>query len=369
MHEDQFTATGPAFEGAGFSKAAFSTNREGTDSTYGVNVQGEVCGVYGESGRLGNSSRTAPLDNDEDVGVCGLGRTYGVIGKGFLKAGVYGESDSLGGGVIGQGKGNNALGVAGIHKAKDENSKPTDNGSGIIGVSEAGEGFGVVGLSVRTLRDPFLTDIGPADVPRPFRDAQGKLVTQADGGGTGVLGGSRFGVGVKGMSDRDDGVVGISGGERKSGVFGDHTEKTGVVFGVSGRTLSRDGAGVQGFSDQGIGVRGDSVTNDGIRGTSRFKDKSGVFGRHLESAEAGFGVSGFSDSPEGAGVNGFSAGYGGHFSGDRAPLRLKPAATLGHPTTGIHQKGELYVDGNGDLFFCKVDGTPGTWFRVRLDPA
>jgi hypothetical protein len=116
-------------------------------------------------------------------------------------------------------------------------------------------------------------------------------------------------------------------------------------------------------------VRGDSTTNDGVRGTSRFRDKSGVFGRHIEPAEAGFGVSGASDSPLGAGVNGFSAGYGGQFSGDRAPLRLKPAAVAGHPTTELHQKGELFVDVNGDLFYCKVDGTPGTWFRVQLTPA
>ncbi len=48
-HDDQFTATGPAFKGAGFPRAAFSTGSQGTDSTYGVNVQGSECGVYGES--------------------------------------------------------------------------------------------------------------------------------------------------------------------------------------------------------------------------------------------------------------------------------------------------------------------------------
>jgi hypothetical protein len=81
-HDDQFTATGPAFTGAGFPRAAFSTNRVGTDSTYGLNVQGSECGVYGESG-LKNSSRDSPTSSTENVGVCGVGLTYGVFGRGF----------------------------------------------------------------------------------------------------------------------------------------------------------------------------------------------------------------------------------------------------------------------------------------------
>jgi hypothetical protein len=34
--------------------------------------------------------------------------------------------------------------------------------------------------------------------------------------------------------------------------------------------------------------------------------------------------------------------------------------------TGSHQAGEFFVDGNGDLFFCKRGGTPGSWFSVLL---
>jgi hypothetical protein len=29
----------------------------------------------------------------------------------------------------------------------------------------------------------------------------------------------------------------------------------------------------------------------------------------------------------------------------------------------------LFVDSNGDLFYCRGDGTPGNWFRVQLVPA
>jgi hypothetical protein len=117
-------------------------------------------------------------------------------------------------------------------------------------------------------------------------------------------------------------------------------------------------------------VKGSSKTNDGVVGVSSGDRKSGVFGDNTLLKGAAFGVSGRSVSPQGAGVNGFSdSGYGGHFSGGRAPLRLQPAATPGRPTTGNHQVGELFVDGKGDLFFCKGSGMPGTWFRVQLTPA
>ena len=91
-HDDQFTATGPAFTGAGFSRAAFSTNRAGTDSTYGVNVQASTCGVYGESIQTSPpTNRQTPKPN---TGVCGIGDDFGVFGKGRTKASVQAETDN-----------------------------------------------------------------------------------------------------------------------------------------------------------------------------------------------------------------------------------------------------------------------------------
>jgi hypothetical protein len=190
--------------------------------------------------------------------------------------------------------------------------------------------------------------------------------------GTGVDGHSDSGVGVRGTSDSGDGVVGSTPGLGKSGVFGFNSRDKDPGFGVTGISDSRDGAGVNGFSDIGVGVKGNSNKADGVVGSSRGDGRSGVFGRNTVEAEGtGFGVSGTSNSRAGAGVNGFSVGYGGQFRGDRAPLRLEPAGTAGHPTaaSGAHQRGELYVDVKGDLFFCRDDGTPGTWFRVQLTPA
>ena len=53
-------------------------------------------------------------------------------------------------------------------------------------------------------------------------------------------------------------------------------------------------------------------------------------------------------------------------SGNQAAIRLDPAkGTRGPPTTGHHlMMGEMMVDSFGNLFFCKANGTPGTWVKV-----
>jgi hypothetical protein len=164
--------------------------------------------------------------------------------------------------------------------------------------------------------------------------------------------------------------VGGSDANGKSGVFGFNTQLTGAAFGVSGTTGSPAGAGVNGFSDAGVGLKGTSKTNDGVVGSSSVEGKSGVFGFNTQPTGPAFGVSGTTGSPDGAGVNGFSdKGYGGSFSGGRAALRFVPTNTSGRPNTGSHQRGELFVDSNGDIFYCKDSGTPGNWFRVQLNPA
>lgn len=60
------------------------------------------------------------------------------------------------------------------------------------------------------------------------------------------------------------------------------------------------------------------------------------------------------------------AGYAGRFDdGGLANIYLKPSAAAAF-VTGTHQVGELYVNSNGDLFYCVVAGTETTsiWRRV-----
>ena len=202
-HEDQFTATGPAFTGSGFSRAGFSTNRAGADFTYGVNVQGERCGVYGESVRGGSGKREADV---EGVGIYGFGENFGVYGNGNRGiAGVYGGHNRGGVGVLGAAM-RDATGVVGVSMSSignplstfgDSISDPAD-GSGVGVLGRSGTGAGVQGSS----------DEGNGGV---FSSNTGDGVFGESDSGSGVTGSSESGVGVVGVSREDRGGVFQSG--------------------------------------------------------------------------------------------------------------------------------------------------------------
>jgi len=76
------------------------------------------------------------------------------------------------------------------------------------------------------------------------------------------------------------------------------------------------------------------------------------------------GVDASANGTAAAGVS--NSEVGGYFAGKEAPIRLAAATTSGAPTSGLHHKGEFYVDSNGLLFYCTADGTPGTWHQVAF---
>jgi hypothetical protein len=119
-----------------------------------------------------------------------------------------------------------------------------------------------------------------------------------------------------------------------------------VDVAVLATSTGQTGIGVDAFGAH-HGLRGDSTTGVGAVGHSA----------------RGVGVRGISEM--GTGVVGVSeAGLGGDFSGAAAPIRLRPAeGTDGPPSDGTHHVGELYVDGNGELYFCSK---PGVWRKVVL---
>jgi hypothetical protein len=80
----------------------------------------------------------------------------------------------------------------------------------------------------------------------------------------------------------------------------------------------------------------------------------------VPAAPAKTAVFGFADQTGGIGVRGgASNGRGGLFSGSVAQVRLQPSSAATHPSSG--QKGDLFVDTSGRLWFCK-GGT--TWKQV-----
>lgn len=162
--------------------------------------------------------------------------------------------------------------------------------------------------------------------------------------------------------------------------------------GVTGWNLGA-GAGTHGYSAAGIGVSGFGVvgmkgtsgtpgnaatqgvhTNDGpgVVGDGHGTNQAGVLGRN----SAGVGIRGEGKTgvqaiaTNGNGVYGASgSGYGAVLKGGRAAIRLVPRSTIGKPTTGNHQVGELVLDKVGTLFICSVAGTPGTWMKVSTTTA
>ncbi|HSU14095.1 hypothetical protein [Longimicrobium sp.] len=322
----------------------------GTDSTYGVNVQGSVCGVYGECVNVSpGTSRETP---ERNTGVCGVGVDYGVFGRGFTTAGVHGENESSGFGVFGVGK-DIALGMAGINQVKNPNpnARKIAVGTGIVGATEGGLGFGVVGLSVDS--------VSPRHVPRAGRDIHNEVVLPtnlssgigvlgASDSGTGVAGFSRSGAGVEGKSNSGDGLVGNS--DSGIGVVGRSTSGIGGFFtsdfkeAVVGRSGGPSG-GVRGSANSGIGVTGEAVTGFGVFGDSA--KQSGVVGRSRSNRAPGVfgvceqmtGVAGRSTSAPGvfgesvrqAGVMGRSTSSAGVFGFGDAPFQVPgvPAGVLG----------------------------------------
>jgi hypothetical protein len=111
---------------------------------------------------------------------------------------------------------------------------------------------------------------------------------------------------------------------------------TGLALAASG---SNGADAIHAASDKGSGVAGSSTSGKGVTGAS--KSNTGVAG----SSVSGVGVSG-------------KGKRGGVFSGAVAAIQLPPHAGS-HPTSGM--KGDLFVDHNTNLWFCR-GGT--TWVKL-----
>jgi hypothetical protein len=126
------------------------------------------------------------------------------------------------------------------------------------------------------------------------------------------------------------------------------------------------GIGVYGASNAHFGVFGNSTTGTGVKGASSSSaaaaigqsggNSTGVFGISglgSPTVSAKTGVYGYADQGSAAiGVRGASpTGRGGVFKGKAAQIRLVPSSAAGHPVSG--QLGDLFVDTNKRLWFCK----------------
>ncbi|MDT7687836.1 MAG: hypothetical protein QOE46_595 [Acidobacteriota bacterium] len=336
--DNQFTAIGDA-------EVGFQTNS--ASIRVGADIAGSVVGMRGHCD-TGNGIEGF---SNKGFGVKGDGTLAGILGEGIGGGvGVKGTSN-FDDGVVGDCSVRGKSGVFGFHRGFGTGvTGASPSGVGVSGVSTIGDGVaGQTGVNNKSGVFGFNTNAGP---------------------------------GVTGSSVKGDGVVGVTNLLGKSGVAGFNDSGT-AVFGHS-----KAATGVHGDSETGLGVVGSSKHNSGVQGHAEATGASGVLGENTRRSQqvAGlglttecFGVTGRANAGDGVGVSGQSANgigvsgnggtYGATLQGGRAPLRLVPSATEGAPQSGLHLIGEFFVDAQGTLFYCRGNGTPGNWKRVRLADA
>lgn len=178
--------------------------------------------------------------------------------------------------------------------------------------------------------------------------------------GTGVLGESKIGPGVVGIStgeDPNERGVGVIGRAIGAAVVGESSSWMGV-FGTTNSTSG--GAGVMGQSTTGgAGVVGESAMGPGVMGTSSGTDPNqvgvGLFGKAVGSAivgesQSGFGLFARTQSGEAA-VRGDHAGdgFGGFFTGHVGVTRELRVNESIHTIMHVHVGGNIHVKGDVQL--------------------
>ncbi len=264
--------------------------------------------------------------------------------------------------VFGQGDDPGVVAVVNSDRAAALNGRNIASGPGVKGTN-TGTGPGVLGNGTGGV-EGYSSASGKAGVYGRNVDIAGPGVV-GDGKGAsfaGVRGNNSGGVGVEGHGK--NGVYGLSStGDGWGAVVGRSTGQGGI--GTYGEGLS--GVGVKGVgkhgSGGGQGVVGAGVEGSGLYGVwgeSSVENSVGVVGRNRN----GIGVAG--DGQTGVRGDSFGGGYGGRFGGGKAQLMLDPGGSVGKPTSGTHNQGEIYMDSAGTLFVCTAgDGTTvGTWRKV-----
>lgn len=170
-----------------------------------------------------------------------------------------------------------------------------------------------------------------------------------------------FSAGVKGQNNSTNG--------RGIGVWGNHDGSGWGLYGTSAT-----GIAVNAVCDQGTGLATAGSTAAIATGDNFGVVASGGTAVVAEGVGAtGIGVNATADSSApavlaanastGSGVRATSQqGRGGIFADLAAQVKLLPGSRSTHPSTG--QRGDLYADSKGRLWFCKADGTPATWAQV-----
>jgi hypothetical protein len=171
--------------------------------------------------------------------------------------------------------------------------------------------------------------------------------------GNGVAASSNYGTAARLLTDTTSSGHGLFAEARGTGhaVYASkgspeaNPNKTGhAVLATQNSTTSTYAAVLGVTKGSGTGVQGRG------EGTGH-----GVWGEIADSAKTQSAVLGTTEGT-GPGVEGRSIlGRGGVFRGSRAQVRLYPSTAKTKPATG--QRGDLFVDAGGRLWYCKTTGT------------
>lgn len=217
-------------------------------------------------------------------------------------------------------------------------------GHAVVGLhhSASGTGAGVAGFSNSTAGDAV--------------GVVGAITSTSPGG---------FSAGVRGINNSTGGLgIGVWGSQAGSGwgVYATSASGIGVVasgsvgVSASGTTTGVAATGPTAVSAQGtkFGVDATGTTAVHAIGTSTGASVHGPTGVH----GGGTGAAGVGVRGSGSG----SGGRGGIFNGSAAQLKLNPGSRSTHPVSG--QRGDLYADSTGRLWYCKSGGTHAVWHQI-----
>jgi hypothetical protein len=365
---------------------------------------------------LGNDSTYSGTSAEYPAALGGWAGAGATAGKGGVANGIYGFTDNgNGNGVVGvntglvAGSGSAVLGLAAGAKNKAVEAF-NSSGTAISGTSDsvASNATAIIGTISSTSPGGFSAAL------RGVNNGTGGLGigvwgSQA-GSGWGMYATSVGGIGVNAASQAGTGVA-------ASGATGVSASGTDIGVEASGPTAVEANGGDVGIaasgqtavSAQGQGTSGVAVTaqahssastieasntgggqavtatavgglaavhavNSGVGAALHAEAKSGtqaaVRANNLGtgsalSARAGGGqpaIQAF-NSEKGTALSAASAkGRGALFTGSVAQIRLTPAARATHPTSG--ERGDLFVDKSGRLWFCKAGGSHAKWVQI-----
>jgi hypothetical protein len=157
-----------------------------------------------------------------------------------------------------------------------------------------------------------------------------------------------------------DAVIGLRVGFPGSGVHG--IAYSDDAYAVLAENFGETGVGVSATGGTGVTAFGRTIGVSSTGDTTGVSATGGTTGVHAAGKTA---VQATGSGANAVGVSAGASGSGGRgavFSGAAAQARLLPGTGASHPKSG--ERGDLYVDTTGRLWFCKSGGTSATWHQL-----